>query len=342
MAIEHTKKNRESGKVNVAVVVFVLVLIASILVSNLVGPTKGWIQNLVSSPPPTPAKLPPPPKPKITRVIKKAEKKPVVVVEAPKPPPPPPPEKPVKKKIDMKKLYDEFFAKYRKKFPNPKVGKEYTVYMKAGVIEGKLKKFSDGKVVIQSPGVTMTCRIDMVSKRSYPELFPKRAAKILALRALKKRLAEEREASKEASPEASEASQGSSGNSSATRHRGKVVYDPSLEKTPKTLFGSLKSFGEWIKAQQRHVGGKLADKIYAKRSGRGVVVYVKTSSLFRKQDYDVRYSVAEAMWQVWGFKCADYGVVGNPEDAHVVLLDPNDKPVGGSKENDASSIWVKK
>jgi len=335
----------EAGKVSMFAVFFILLVLAAIavVVSNFVGPAKGWMGRLAKKPAPPMTK----PKPELApKPIKVAKPEPEKTVQQPTKPQPPPPPKPEKKRLDIKKLYDELFAKYKKKFPNPKVGKKYTVYMKSGVLEGTLKAFSDGKVVIKRPGVTMTCRIDMVSPRSYPTLFPKRAAKILALRELKKRLAEERakeEAAAKAAGTAVASTSGSVKIPPPPPSSGKVVYDPTPGKTPDYIKKTaLISFGEWIKMQQRHVGGKLAEKIYAKRVGGGVVVYVKTSKLFRKQNYDVRYSVTAAMWQVWGFKCADYGLVRDPQQAHLVILDANNKPVGGSRENDASNIWVVK
>ncbi len=169
----------------------------------------------------------------------------------------------------------------------------------------------------------------------------------MALKELKKVLAK-REEEEAKTKEAGPSSDGQGGGPSAepgrgaSSHSAKVVYDPSPAKTPESLKKALKSFAEWVNMQQRHIGGQLAEKAYAKRQGRAVVLYLKTSKLFRSQDYDVRYSVAEAMGQVWGFKCLDHGVIRSPGDAHIVLLDAHNRLVGGSKEYDASAIWVKK
>ena len=95
-------------------------------------------------------------------------------------------------------MYDTFYAKYRKKLPDPVIGKEYDVYLKTGKTRATLKDFSDGKIVMKKPGVTVTYRLDTIHRKSYIELFPKKAAKILALMEIRKmREAERAEAAGE-------------------------------------------------------------------------------------------------------------------------------------------------
>ena len=332
----------ESGKASIIIILVILLIFGGLIASNYVGPGKGWVDKILtdksdkekivesvpSVPTPEPAKITP------------------TIPEAP------PKVEPKKKEEEsaennVKKLYDSLFAKYRKKFPDPKIGKTYDVYLKSGKTRGKLKDFSDGKIVIQKTGVTVTYRLDIVSKKSYPKLFPKKAAKILALKELKKVL-EEQVAGEEAKQNEQEytvvdakatASNSIPRSSSSSKT---FSYNPEAQATPKRLKKPLASFAEWVQVQQRRVGGRLGEKIYAKQQGRNVVLYMETSKLFRQQSYDVRFTVAEGMWQIWGFKCIDHGVTRTPNQAHIVLVDKKGRIIGGSSKDDASNVWVKK
>ena len=332
----NSKKKSGSGK-GVFFIIFIII-IASVAASNFVGPAKGWIKkiskgkekgnkivlNELSTEEPGPTKP--------TASTKPAD--PTTVVENIKKVEPE-----VKKKSEVKELYDSLFTKYRQKYPDPEVGKEYDVYLKSGNTRGTLKDFSDGKIVIQKPGVTATYRLDRVSRKSYPQLFPKKAAKILALREMKKIL-DERSAA-EAPQEVENIPTGSAISGKTTPAKG-FAYEPGSKPTPKSLQKPLTSFAEWVKVQQRRMGGKIGSKVYAKQQGRNVVLYMQTSNLFNAQDYDMRFTVTSAMWQIWGFKCLDYGAARGTSQTHIVLVDQKNRIVGGSCKGDSSNIWVKK
>jgi len=119
-------------------------------------------------------------------------------------------------------------------------------------------------------------------------------------------------------------------------------YDPSPGKTPGRLRPAITAFGQWLNYQHRRVGGKIADKIYAKQHGQHPVVYCVMNPSFADQDYDVRYQIAEGMWQFWGLRCQSSGVVGDPNHTHIVLIDSNNKIIGGSSPQDGARIWVAK
>ena len=96
--------------------------------------------------------------------------------------------------------------------------------------------------------------------------------------------------------------------------------------------------------QHRRVGGRIAEKIFAKEHGDDIVLYVISSRLFRRQDYDLRFTVAEAMWKLWSVKCLGHNVVVNPKKCHMVLIDKTkkNKIIGGSTVEDGSNIWIKR
>jgi hypothetical protein len=371
-------KNRrqyESGNAALGIIIVIIVAAIGVVLSNYVGPKKGWLTNLIN---------PPAPKPKIEKIVEEKKEeapKPEVketpkVTEEKKPEVKAPEKKPEETKPKgptFKEQYDALYKKFRKKFRNPVVGKEYKVYLgskgKTTCITGILKKYTPGKIVIKSGKVTATYPINVVNKRSYPKLFPERAAQMLALNVLKKQLKEKKlkaQKEKEAallaeqkknqpaetaaagvSPEEKSSGTNESAESAAsvqppTQTAGPLKYDPTPNPTPEYLKAPLKTFVQWVEMQQRKMHGKIANKVYAKQQGDKVVLYLQPSKLFRAQDYDIRYSVTNGMWQIWGFKCIDAGVVYSPEDAHIVLVDEKNKIIGGSTIKDSSAIWVKR
>jgi len=326
-----------SSKSSKASLVIIFLIIGCVIVSNFIGPVKGWGDKILKSRDVTTAKKTEPKEPKKIEVVKPAPKVPKIVkIEDEKP------KEEVKVKSKLQELYDSLFKKYRKKFKDPVIGKEYDVYLKSGTISGKLKYFNDGRIVIQKIGMTVTYQVNVVSKRSYPKLFPKKAAKILALKEMKSILEQQEADAISSESETPEAVVVKKRKASPRIKNKKMVYDPSAAPTSEELKKPLRLFAEWVKVQHRRMGGKIADSIYAKKVGRNTVLYMKTSKLFRKQDYDVRFSVTEGMWQMWGFKCIDYRIISTPNQAHLVLLDGKNRIIGGSTTNDASNIWVKK
>jgi hypothetical protein len=335
-------KKRKSGKAPVIIIyiVFFILVVGGVIVSNSMGSHKGWVGRILKGKyrkqqvvKPKAKPKPPPAKPVAAKPVPVK----TVPVEAPKVVAKVAPKEEKKPQLSMQALYDSLFKKYRKKFKDPEIGKEYTVYLKSGKAKGTLKSFSDGKIVIQRSGATITYRMDQISKRSYPKLFPKKAAKILALKKMKKTL-KENAAAEKAREEEDEYIASKTGVAKDTKFEFEVEAQP----TPKRLKKPLVAFGEWVKVQQRRIGGKLGEKIYAKQQGRNVVLYMQTSKLFRKQSYDVRFSVAEGMWQIWGFKCIDYGAARAPNQAYIVLLGKRNRIIGNSTINNTSDVWVTK
>lgn len=332
--------NKKSGSGKGVFVIIIFIIIACVAASNFFGPAKGWVEKITNGKDKkrkivlnelSPEKPDPDKPPKLTYMVEPEE--PGIKEKSD------PVEPEEEEKSEVKELYDSLYTKYREKYPDPTVGKEYDVYLKTGRTRGKLKDFSDGKIVIQKPGVTVTYRLDTVSRRSYKQLFPSKAAKILALRELKTILDEKNSA--DAPPVTDNMPAGSVSPQKETSSK-TFEYEPGPQPSPQSLQKPLKSFAQWISVQQRRVGGKLGEKVYAKKQGDNVVLYMHTSKLFDAQDYDVRFTVTGAMWQIWGFKCLDYGAARNTSQAHVVLVDRKNRIVGGSKKDDSSNIWVKK
>jgi len=90
------------------------------------------------------------------------------------------------------------------------------------------------------------------------------------------------------------------------------------------------------------MGGKVAAKLQAKRHGQDVALYLWVSRQFDRQPYDFRYVVTEALWNIWAFKCLDRSLVPELNRAHLVLVAPSGKIVGGSTPEDGAALWVRK
>lgn len=117
-----------------------------------------------------------------------------------------------------------------------------------------------------------------------------------------------------------------------------MKYDPTVAATPDELEKPLKAFGQWLSYR----ANGMADKVYAKRQDNCAVAYVKVGSNYRKLDYDSRFSITEGMWNMWGFRCLDHKATRSLNKVHLVVLDQNNKIIGGSTPDDSSNIWVEK
>ncbi|MEA2013361.1 MAG: hypothetical protein U9O87_09865, partial [Verrucomicrobiota bacterium] len=261
--------------------------------------------------------------------------------------------KPVEpQKTEMEKKFDAYYDKFLAKLGFPEPGKKYKIFLRSGgKINAELVSFSKGKVVLKLKYGEMIYPVHNISPKSYKTLFPERVAKIMALKAIHREIQDKAAKEKTQKTIASSNSirpketASSIKHASITRHirpKTPFVYDPSFAPTPEHLKKLLVDFGNWIKVQQHRTGGKIANKIYAKKQGQNTVLYLVASRLMQAQDYDLRFRVTEGMWKLWSFRALEYRKVSNLQRAHVVILDQNNKIIGGSTKNNASSIWVKK
>ncbi len=122
----------------------------------------------------------------------------------------------------------------------------------------------------------------------------------------------------------------------------KVTYNPAFAPTPASCRQAIQSFGQWLNVQHRKIGGKIAETIYAKQHGRAVVLYVVSSADYREQSYDTRYGLLQSLWGFWGMRAQLCGNVSDVRNAHLVLLDNNNRIIGGSSAHDGSELWVDK
>ena len=220
----------KQGKPSVATIIFILIVLGAVgtVVSNFAGPYKGWFNRLRQSKQ----------KQELAPLdVKKEQKKDIVeTVIEPKEVAKRPEELPKEpEKSEYEKLYDKLFEKYLKKYKEPKVGDKYKFALCNGSIaEGILKSASDGKVVIKDQYGSMTYPINSVSTKSYPKLFPKRAAKIQTLREIE-RIYEARAKKKEAELSAKAAKEKSKEVAKiVARNKAEKLkkYDPSVIPTP--------------------------------------------------------------------------------------------------------------
>jgi hypothetical protein len=319
-----------------AVVLLVLLALALPIAAHFYGPWHGWLDPLLRQPQPSTPSLPPSPPPVVVPVP------PSPVEEAPPPvtPVPTPEVTPVEPPVfQAEALFDELLATYQRKYPAPEIGKVYAVYLKDGKEDcGELLEAEDGRILLKLEYGKVGYPIHVVSPRSYPELFPKQAAKMLAMRDFQEALKARKADNASAGPDDSTAG----GAAVASAPGGRCVYDPSFAPSPENLRDTVNEFGVWIKAQQRRMGGAVAEKIYAKNHGQHAVLYLQASKKFQAQSYDFRFTVTEALWNIWAFRCLDFGRVADLNQAHIVLLGPDQKIIGGSTAEDSASIWVKK
>jgi hypothetical protein len=254
---------------------------------------------------------------------------------------------------------------------------------KGGSVSGVLESLSPGAVSVRMEYGAITYPIHRIHESSQALLFPQRAAKMAALRELNRvRLEAERaEARKLADAQAKAAAAAARDREQAVAAaraeqslpqtqppapeiqptvqlppsparpdisglppaRGDLNYDPSPGTTPDHLKGPLTAFANWLQVQQRRMGGKLANKVYAKQPDRGrIVLYLQMHENFMVQDYDWRFQISEGMWRIWALRGVDSGLINGPNHGHVVLLGSDGRIIGGSSPEDGSNVWAER
>ncbi|MBT3375927.1 MAG: hypothetical protein HN742_40560 [Lentisphaerae bacterium] len=268
-------------------------------------------------------------------------------------------DEPVKTEREIE--YERLVAGYLKKLPAPNLGKKYKILLRnRQAVEGKLIDISPGKITLQMRYGELTYALHQVHPKSTTKLFPERAAHFMAMRALKKK----REAEAEAARKREQAAQAAlvrparpdpaGGTEIATAptpprpqrllpaRTGAPTYNTTAAKTPEHLLETVRAFGTWLKFQHQRVGGRIADKIHAKQQGGSVVLYLNANALFLQQDYGTRFQLTEGLYKFWAFRCDAHRVIRELSDAHVVLVGPNGKIIGGSAPRNSADIWVEK
>lgn len=286
-------------------------------------------------------------------------------------------------KSEAEQQFNELYRKYLARLKSPELGKEYTFRLtKGGSVSGVLEQLSPGAVVVRLEFGAMTYPIHRIHESSQALLFPQRAAKVAALNELSKaRLAEERAAAQKraaADASAKAAREREAAMAAATqnvadqppepaarpttvtqtmppkparaeipkdipRASGTITYDPSAGKTPDHLKPPITGFANWLQVQQRRMGGKIANKVYAKQPDRGrAVLYLQMHDNFLAQDYDWRFQISEGIWRIWALRCVDSGLIAGPNHGHVVLIDSNQRIIGGSTPEDGSNVWAER
>jgi hypothetical protein len=246
-------------------------------------------------------------------------------------------------KIDLETRYSELYQRFLAELPRPRIGRTYELRTRRGEsIRGKLEKLEPGLVTLRLKHGTMAYPVHVLAREDVLKLFPEIAARSQALLALQKGeepkqpdAAPAQAAIVAPSPIAAPAPVGATPSGTP----GELRYDPTPGPTPEELKPTLLAFGDWLKTQHRRVGGRIADKIFARRQGGCAVLYLRMDPTFLAQEYGTRYQIAEGMQTFWGLRC-ESNSVASVAQAHVVLLDQSGRIVGGSRPYAASEIWL--
>ncbi len=278
-------------------------------------------------------------------------------------------------KTELEKEYERLVAEYLSQLSPPRIGKEYEIRLRNGsTVRGRLEEINPGRIVLRVPYGTIAYAVNELKHSSLRKLFPLRAAQLRALREVQ-RLQRSRanEAEKEAvalpvadenipqeavedrthletkQPEFAETEEiqdevreEEPETASLESPAPENFYDATPSHTPAHLKDTIVAFGGWLEYQHRRIGGKLADRIFAKQQQQNVVLYIILNPAFMAQDYDLRFQLTEALWKFWSFRCEGAGVIRDLNDAHVVLVSQQNELVGGSTPGNAADIWVKK
>jgi len=244
--------------------------------------------------------------------------------------------------------YAELYAERLAELPQPVIGAACRLaLLSGGKVRGRLAKLEPGRVTLQLEHGTQSFMAHRISRKDVLRLFPAIVARSQAMAALRREVAARNVPPGPDSPAAvaevldarlseRQVDLPQEADVSADDRRG---YDPTPGPTPEALKPTLAAFRDWLKTQHRRVGGRIADKIHARRQAGRTVLYLRMDPMFMAQDYGTRYQIAEGMQIFWALRCQGNGVAGMGR-AHVVLLDQRNRIVGGSRFNDPTDIWL--
>lgn len=243
-------------------------------------------------------------------------------------------------KAQMRVLLQERIAHHLPNIAPPQVGKTYRVRLRDGtLVTGELVKIAETQIILRLPQGNLALSLDRVNMAETAELFPPEAARQLARRDVQQRV-DELLAAKRAALDSQEEPGGEDAPAVALDEQvEKPVYDPMPAPTPDRLKPALQAFAEWMTLQQRRVGGRIVDRLYAKENAGCVVLYLVMDPAYLSQGHDIRERTAVGIQQFWAFRCQGTGLA-NLAHAHVVLLDGNGRIVGGSRPEAADNVWV--
>lgn len=335
-----------------------MVLVTLAVILEFDGPCKGWFGRLRERLQPAPAAptqpaatttppavLPSPPPPPVATVASSPEP------EAAEPAPP--------ARSELEERYEAIFRRILAELPQPNVGDacEFTL-LQGERVQGTIAKLEAGRITLRMEYGTMTYPVHVIEPRDTLRLFPTIAARYRALAELR----QQNQPPQSAPPAPVTAISLAPPTVSATTptalttpvppppaappppaptvSRTQVFrYDPTPGPTPEELKPTLAAFGDWLVSQHRRVGGRIADRIFARQQADRAVLYLQLDPLFLSQDYSIRFQTAEGIQLFWGLRCESSGVARS-DHAHVVLLDQAGNIVGGSRLEDPAVIWL--
>jgi hypothetical protein len=349
------------------VIVFALVMVVATLavILEFDGPFKGWAgrlrERLHPSPPPAsqPSVSPPSAAPTATHRPQPAAApptSPAPVETAIVVPEPTEEEAPAPEKSDLEKRYDEIYQRILAELPQPRIGDPCQLRLvQGGVVQGTIEKLEPGRITLRVQYGTMAYPVHVIDPRDALRLFPTIAARYRALAELRRQSQDQSTQPEEPAPTAPTAPRPPPTTTAAaapqplppapqtttpvTSRLGTFQYDPTPGPTPEELKPTLAAFGDWLKSQHRRIGGRIADRIFARQQAGRAVLYLQLDPLFLDQDYSVRFQTAEGIQIFWGLRCESSGVARS-DRAHVVLLDQAGNIVGGSRLEDPAVIWL--
>ena len=267
----------------------------------------------------------------------------------------------------LETYFEERLRKRLAQAPKPQMGRLYHVSLRAGgEIVGRLEKLADGRITLRTQHGTLVMPIHRVSRHDTVALFPHEAARQMAMRDVQKHVNRLIEAKIEAAEKAAAAAEkpvsalaGLEPAAAATADEGedqaepvesppvlrvaarvgKPTYDVRRAPTPEEIKPALRAFAEWLKTQHRRVGGRIGTRLYAKKQSGNVVLYLVMDPTFLAQEYDLRHRMAVGIQQFWAFRCQGMGVA-DLSSAHLVMVSPKGRVVGGSRPDDPADVWV--
>ena len=270
-------------------------------------------------------------------------------------------------KTERERVYEALKRIHLEKLPKPRIGSTYGFRLDDGdIIRGELLTRSPGRITIGLENGRIDLPAYALAAHHRARYFPELAAKQLALRDMRVTMAEienlrsDQPAITARVDDHADDPAGGAAIGPETSSSAEVAsdYEPVVDagdleddeeglrlavtpaKSDSSVKVLLQEFARWMQYQNRRAGHQIASAAYAKQQGRACVLYLVLNDSFKAQPYDVRFHLAESLWQFWAFRSERFGSVRKPSDAYVILLDDRRNVLGGSRRRNGSQIYV--
>ncbi|MCH2205573.1 MAG: hypothetical protein MK132_06865 [Lentisphaerales bacterium] len=346
-----SKRKKKSGS---PFPIILILIIAGVVGSNFVGPSKGWLTKAINSGREVPAsdaglqetaqnaeaekETKKEPVEESKKVVKKETKEVKPEVE-------PKPEEKTGPSSEIEKMHKKFIDEYLAKANKPEIGKRYKIpTLTNATRDGELEKMDKYKVYlikVKPYNAKTNIHYSQLTPKARTYFFPEKAANSYANKKLEEFLREQNKIVEVVE----ESVTTTTGTAKPMASSSFSKFDTTVTDSSKRLAHAALEVKNYLANQSRiskkRDGIEFADieKCHAKQQGKASVFYMYVPQSFVKTSQEFRFQVIDGVRRFWALRCMSNAVSVASNSYLCVVY--KDKIIGGSNLKDAEDTWSK-